>query len=408
MLICCVNRVSASTILIEVQVRNNFDKSLRNFGEDNFWDSLRGTRSRIVDDVKWTIFLVSNYLVSLGSVSVARDSLGAQLVSRFFGENGAVVLMAPWFGLVWLGYGGDVWWEGVVGSHGGDGSFAKIHTSGVYGDDFGSLASMDSKMMVNGAKVQFDVMMFTSKEWWLMYICDYCSIVARRFAEMCTRGAHCGNGVDGSMLAGELLNECIDRLVVYPLGDVAGVIDVLDLYIVAEMRTKGVHCDEFRLDRDVVHIDADWIFLDGGALEASESHLRAVRTPAHFLRLQWEINVLDLYIVAMMRTKGVHCDELSLDRDAVHIAADCIFSDGGAPEAPESHLRAVRTPALFLRMNRETAVPRQRDSCAAAIGAGVAIGAKAATVAGGYSLVALWMLGVYRMLVCYGSMGIYT
>ena len=129
MLICCVNRVSASTILIEVQVRNNFDKSLRNFGEDNFWDSLRGTRSRIVDDVKWTNFVVSNYLVSLGSVSVARDSLGAQLVSRFFGKNGAVVLMAPWFGLVWLGYGGDVRWEGVVRSHGGDGSFAKIHTS---------------------------------------------------------------------------------------------------------------------------------------------------------------------------------------------------------------------------------------------------------------------------------------
>ena len=60
---------------------------------------------------------------------LARDSLGAQLVSRFFGKNGAVVLMAPWFGLVWLGYGGDVRWEGVVRSHGGDGSFAKIHTS---------------------------------------------------------------------------------------------------------------------------------------------------------------------------------------------------------------------------------------------------------------------------------------
>ena len=55
-LICCVNRVSASTILIEVQVRNNFDKSLGNFDEDNFWNSIRETRWRFVDDVKWTNF----------------------------------------------------------------------------------------------------------------------------------------------------------------------------------------------------------------------------------------------------------------------------------------------------------------------------------------------------------------
>ena len=40
-LLCCVNRVSASTTLIEVRVRNDFDKSLMNFDEDNFWNSLR-------------------------------------------------------------------------------------------------------------------------------------------------------------------------------------------------------------------------------------------------------------------------------------------------------------------------------------------------------------------------------
>ena len=84
------------------------------------------------------MFLVSNYLVYLGSVSVARGSLGAQLVSWSFRENGAVGLMVPWIGLVWLDYGGDVRWEGVLRSHGVfDGSFAKIHTSGMYGDDFG-------------------------------------------------------------------------------------------------------------------------------------------------------------------------------------------------------------------------------------------------------------------------------
>ena len=53
-----------------------------------------------------------------------------------------------------------------------------------------------------------------------------------------------------------------------------------------------------------------------------------------------------------------------------------------------------------------------RPPCRAALrlplAAGVAIGAKAATVAGGCSLVALWMLGVLWMLVCYGSMGICT
>ena len=62
------------------------------------------------------------------------------------------------------------------------------------------------------------------------------------------------------------------------------VLPELDLYIVAEMHTQGVHCDELRSDEDDVGVftAADWTFLDGGALEAPESHLRAVRTPANF------------------------------------------------------------------------------------------------------------------------------
>ena len=82
-LLSCVNRVSASTILIEVRVWNNFDKSLGNFADNSFGDVLRDIRCRIEDDMKWTELLVSNYLVSLGSVSVVRGSLGAQLVSCF-------------------------------------------------------------------------------------------------------------------------------------------------------------------------------------------------------------------------------------------------------------------------------------------------------------------------------------
>ena len=59
------------------------------------------------------------------------------------------------------------------------------------------------------------------------------------------------------------------------------------------------------------------------------------------------LSVLDFHIVAEMRTQGVHCDELKSDGDAVSTAADLIFLDGGALEAPESHLRAVRPPASF-------------------------------------------------------------
>ena len=98
-------------------------------------------------------------------------------------------------------------------------------------------------------------------------------------------------------------------------------------------------------------------------------------------------SVLDLHIVAEMRTKSVHYDELRSDREAVSITAACIFLDGGAPEAPESHRRAVRTPAPFLGMSRETAVLMQRDGTCTA-----AIDAKAATVAGCCSLVTLWIL----------------
>ena len=59
---------------------------------------------------------------------------------------------------------------------------------------------------------------------------------------------------------------------------------MLDLHIVAEMHRQGVNCDELRSDGDDDFTAADWIFLDGGALEAPESHLRVVRTPANF----WE------------------------------------------------------------------------------------------------------------------------
>ena len=141
--------------------------------------------------------------------------------------------------------------------------------------------------MMNGTKGQGDVVMSTSKEWWVMYIYDCCSIAARRFAEMCTRGVHCGNNADGLMLACN--NGCIDGMVVCPLGGVAGVINGLGVYIVADICTKGVYCDGFGLDRDDVYIAVDWNFLDGGALEAPESHLRVVRTPAHLLGMNREI-----------------------------------------------------------------------------------------------------------------------
>ena len=72
--------------LIEAQVRNNFDKYLRNFDEDNFDKALRKSRRKAKDDESLDNSLVSPYLVSLGLGSEVESSLvGAQLVSLCFG-----------------------------------------------------------------------------------------------------------------------------------------------------------------------------------------------------------------------------------------------------------------------------------------------------------------------------------
>ena len=238
--------------------------------------------------------MVSNYLVPLGSVSVARGSLG-QLVSRVFREIGDVGMMVSLTSTGWGSCGDGVSWEELMGDYGGfDGSFAKIHTKGMYNGDFGS-SVFDGyvTMDVNGGGLQESVVMLMHEECWLMYIYGCCSITARQFAEMCTRGVHRGNetDIDGLTHIAWLLDEAVDTRMVYPVGEVASTAVVLDIYITDEVRTRGVHCNGSSFELDVGSVDV--YHLDEDSLEGSESHLQAERTPAAFLEMSTDVAAVD-------------------------------------------------------------------------------------------------------------------
>ena len=206
-LVFCVNRVSASMNLIEAQVRNNFDKYLRNFDEDNFDKALRKSRRKAKDDESLDNSLVSPYLVSLGLGSEVERPLGAQLVSLCFGAcpgklvNGLLGYrcLMVWDGLVVVGKlmvdvgCGGIWMVGV----GGDA--AMMHASDMCGGFRGTVCvgfGVRSECGGGGGLeddvvVQCGDAVVDGVRCWLMYIQRSYLFIDEKIAETCTRGV-CG------------------------------------------------------------------------------------------------------------------------------------------------------------------------------------------------------------------------
>ena len=274
--------------MIEAQVRNNFDKYLRNFDEDNFDKALRKSRRKAKDDESLDNSLVSPYLVSLGLGSEVERPLGAQLVSLCFGVcPGKLVnsllrsrCLMVWDGcvvvgklMVDVGCGGS-WMDGV----GGDGEL--LHASGMYGGFRGAVcvgsgvrsACGGGGVLEDDVVVQCGDVVVDGVGCWLMYIQRSYLFIDDEIAEMCTRGVRGRDDVDM-----DLWWWCSNVLFVEGGTCLCGLgfTSFLDLYIITKMLTRGVHGNELRWKFGLGF--ADWYHLDGGSLEVPESHLRVER-----------------------------------------------------------------------------------------------------------------------------------
>ena len=125
--------------------------------------------------------MVSNYLVSLGSDSVVRGSLGAQLVSCFIGGVGGVGMMYYFVSMGRWTCGDGAECVGMMRAcSDSDGSCDKIHTRGMHGGDFGICVFDGYVMMdVNGYGLLKGDMMRIREEWRLMCIYGCCSNAER-------------------------------------------------------------------------------------------------------------------------------------------------------------------------------------------------------------------------------------